>query len=93
MKVFNRHADMHKICWEDYSHQQRFAVVTAYLKEDANQLKTIVGQKQAEYYTKVMSQNHDLLQAQISYKLKELAEMQQKLAMYDEYAKQLKELY
>ena len=94
MKVFNKDADMHKTFWAEYCHKQRFAVVTSYLSKNAEQeLQTIIGQKQAEYYAKLMSQNFDLMQAQISYKKKELAELEEQLAKYDNYAKRLKELY
>jgi ubiquinone biosynthesis protein UbiJ len=94
MKVFNRHADMHKISWADYCHKQRFAVVTSYLSRNAEQeLQTIIGEKQAEYFATLMTGNSKQLAEQISYKKRDLAEMEEQLAKYDEYAKQLKELY
>jgi ubiquinone biosynthesis protein UbiJ len=94
MKVFNRPAEMHKRFWADYCRKQRFAVITSYLSNNAEQeLQTLIGQKQAEYYEQIMSQNIKFLQTQISYKKRDLAEMEEQLAKYDKYAKQLKELY
>ena len=94
MKVFDRHADMHKTFWADYCRKQRFAVVTSYLSKNAEQeLQTIIGQKQAEYFADIMMSNSKHLAEQISYKKRDLAEMEEQLAKYDKYAKQLKELY
>lgn len=93
MKVFDRHADMHKICWADYDHKQRFAVVSAYLSKNAEkELQTIIGQKQAEYFADIMMSNSKHLAEQISYKKRDLAEMEERLAKYDDFAKKLKEL-
>ena len=94
MKVFNKHADMHKTLWAEYCHKQRFAVVTAYLNKNAEQeLQTIIGEKQAEYFADIMISNSKHLAEQMSYKKKELAELEEMLAKYDDYANKLKELY
>ena len=45
-----------------------------------------------EYYAKVMSQNRDLQQSHISYTKQKLADMEEQLAKYDEYANKLKAL-
>ena len=94
MKVFNRHADMHKTLWADYCHQQRFAIVKSYLSKNAKQeLQTIIGQKQAEYFADIMTCNSKHLAEQISFKKRDIAEMEEQLAKYDDYANKLKELY
>jgi ubiquinone biosynthesis protein UbiJ len=94
MKVFKRNADMHKTLWAEYCHKQRFAVVTSYLSRNAEQeLQTIIGEKQAEYFATLMTGNSKHLAEQISYKKRELAELEEMLAKYDDYANKLKELY
>lgn len=94
MKVFNKNAEMHKFMWLSYDPKQRFAVVRAFLKTNKEkELQTLLGQKQAEYFANIMTRNSKFMAEQISYKKRDIAELEKQLAEYDNFANKLKELY
>ena len=94
MKIFNKSAEMHKLCWLDYSNYQRFAVVSTFLvRNGEKELQTLLGPEQAKYFKDIMAQNAKRLAEQISYKKRDIAEMEKQLAMYNDHANKLKELY
>ena len=77
-----------------YEPNRRFAVVKTFLANNENdELKTLLGMKQAEYFAELMIANSKSADEQIIQKKKELAKLELQAAHYDYYAKKLKELY
>ena len=93
-KVFNKNAEMHKMSWPFYTPTQKFAIISVFLQaNEEKQLQTFLGQKQAESFADIMTRTSKYLAEQISYKKRDIAEMEKQLAEYDNFANKLKELY
>ena len=95
MKAFNKEQSFyHKTFWSRYEPKRKFAIVIEYLaRNQYDELKTLLGMKQAEYFTDAMIAYCKSVDDQIIQKKEELAELEEQAARYDYYANKLKELY
>jgi hypothetical protein len=95
MKAFDKEQLwQYKTFWSMYDPRRKFAVVREFLARNLyDELKTIIGMKQAEYFADIMDANCISVAQRIIQKKEELAELEEQLAMYNKHAKKLKELY